>query len=130
MIGLDTNVVARWILRDVPSHTALADAVFGQLTAERPGFVTQVTMVELLWVMTKSYGYPRGHAYQVLEELLISEDLEFDDGESIWAALLAAREGADFADALIAETFRRYGCEDSVTFDRDAARRFGMRLLV
>ncbi|MEJ7832874.1 MAG: type II toxin-antitoxin system VapC family toxin [Nocardioides sp.] len=129
MIGLDTNVLLRWLVRDVPEHVVAADAVMASLSVERPGFVTQVTVVEMAWALRSTYQRTKTEVLDVLEALLRTRELEFDDGESMWEAVVHARAGADFADALIAETFRLYGVEESVTFDRDAARRFGMRLL-
>jgi predicted nucleic-acid-binding protein len=129
VIGLDTNVLARWLLRDVPEQTPVANALMSSLTPERPGFITQVTVAELVWVLRSIYRRPRAEILDVMERLLRSDSLEFDDGESVWEAVMHARQGADLGDALIAETFRLYGCTESVTFDRDAAGRFGWRLL-
>lgn len=129
MIGIDTNVLARWLLQDVPEQTPLADGLMSSLTPERPGFITQATVAELVWVLRAVYRRPRAAILDVMERLLRSDSLEFDDGESVWEAVMHARQGADLADALVAETFRLYGCTEAVTFDRDAARRFGWRLL-
>jgi predicted nucleic-acid-binding protein len=129
VIGLDSNVFLRWLLQDDPGQAAAADALMAMLTPARPGFVSQVTVMELAWVLRSGYGFSRTEVLEVLERLLRSEALEFDDAESVWEALVRVRDGADLNDALIAETFRLYGCEEAVTFDRDAARRFGWRLL-
>ena len=129
MIGLDTNVLLRWIVRDEPAQAALADEVVASLTPERPGFVTQVSVLELFWVLRTTYRYPRERCLDVLEMLLRAEELEFDDGESVWEAVVHARRGADLPDGLIAETLRLYGAGESVTFDREAADRFGWRRL-
>ncbi|MCB1601151.1 MAG: hypothetical protein R3F18_16775 [Lysobacterales bacterium] len=40
MIGLDTNVLARYIMQDDPGQASLADALMHSLNAEQPGFVT------------------------------------------------------------------------------------------
>ena len=130
MIGIDTNVILGWVMRDVPAQAAAADAFFEGLSAESPGFVGQATMFEIHAVLRRRYRVPQGEVLDVLEQLLRSEALEFDDGESLWRALVLAREGADFPDALIADTAEMFGCEQTVTFDRDAARLPGMRLLV
>jgi predicted nucleic-acid-binding protein len=129
VIGLDTSVLLRWVLDDVPEQAELAGAFMSTLTPERPGFVTEVTVMEMAWVLRSGYGFTPSDVLGVLEALLRSEVLEFDDGESVWEAVVHARTGADLNDALIAETFRLYGCSEASTFDRDAARRFGWRLL-
>ncbi|WP_109507012.1 PIN domain-containing protein [Nocardioides speluncae] len=129
MIGLDTNVILRWLLADDPAQKQAADELLGSLSDGVPGFVTEVTMAELEWALRKVYGLPKERVLDTLEELLASEFLEFDDGESVWQAVIQARDGADFADALIAETARLYGCDEVVTFDKGASRKLGMRLL-
>jgi predicted nucleic-acid-binding protein len=129
MIGLDTNVLLRWLLQDKPDKAGAADGLMSTLTPARPGFITQVTVMELAWVLRSGYGYAKADVLDVLDRLLRSDALEFDDGESVWEAVMQALAGADLNDALIAETFRLYGCTEAVTFDRDAARRFGWRLL-
>jgi predicted nucleic-acid-binding protein len=129
VIGLDTNIVLRWVLDDTPDQTTAANAVMSTLTPAQPGFITQVTVMELAWVLRSGYGFTQADILEVLDRLLRSESLEFDDEESVWEAVMHVRGGADLNDALIAETFRLYGCTEAVTFDRDASRRFGWQLL-
>lgn len=129
MIGLDTNVLLRYILDDDPVLADAAHALMSSLSPDEPGFVAEVTVMELAWVLRSSYGFAKTDVLDLLEDLLRSEVLEFDDGESVWEAVMNARAGADLNDALIAETFRSYGAGESVTFDREAADRFGWRLL-
>ncbi len=130
MIGLDTNVLLRWVLDDNnPDQAAAAAVLMSSLTPTRPGFVTQVTVMELAWVLRSGYGFSAPDILNVLDGLLRADELEFDDGEILWEAVMHAGRGADLNDALIAETLRLYGCDEVVTFDRDAARRFGWRLL-
>ena len=61
-------------------------------------------------------------ARDALEQLI-------EDGESVGTAIEQARQGADFADALIDATSLRYGVSETVTFDRSAAQRFDWKLL-
>jgi predicted nucleic-acid-binding protein len=129
LIGVDTNVLLRWISRDDARQAGVADEFFEGLTKENRGFVSQISLVELAWALKRSYGFSTTRTLDVLEELLRSEELQFDEEEGAWRALLEARAGADFADALIADSFDLYGCTEAVTFDRHAARRFGWRLL-
>lgn len=129
MICLDTNVIIRMVTGDDPVQSPVAEEVFGSLTVERPGFVTFVSILELNWVLSRGYGLSKPEVLDVLEQLLGTEQLEFDDGESVWTAVLAARQGADLEDALLVGTAHLYGCEETVTFDQSAADRLGMRLL-
>ncbi|QKJ20837.1 PIN domain-containing protein [Microbacterium hominis] len=129
MIGLDTNVVARYVLEDDEAQLVTATEVMESLSLDNPGFVTHVTLVELEWIMNRGYRIPRDSRLKVLRALIETETLEFEDGESVVRALALAEEGADFADALIAASGELFGIPEFVTFDRGAARHLGWTLL-
>lgn len=129
MIGLDTNVLVRYLVRDDEAEHAAAARVMAGLSTDSPGFVTQVTLVELYWVLSRSYGYPRATCLVVLQQLLSMRALEVDDGESAVRALTLAEAGADFADALIQGAMELFGVTEMVTFDRRASRTLGWTLL-
>lgn len=129
MIGLDTNVVVRYLVRDDPRQTALADALFDQLTPQRPGFVSMVAAVEIWWVLRTRYRIPVEECRAVVSALLASQELVVERDDLVRQALATASTGADFADALLALLGRAAGCTEVVTFDRTAARTTGMRLL-
>lgn len=129
LIALDTNVILRYLVQDDEIQSPTADAFFDELSTERPGFISLVVVAELAWVLRRSYGLSRDRMLDLIDQLLASAGLEFEEGETVWRAVLQARGGADLADALIADTAEVFGCEEVVTFDRQAAERLGMRLL-
>jgi predicted nucleic-acid-binding protein len=129
MIGLDTNVLLRLIVRDDDAQRALANEFVTTLTRERPGFITHLVLAELEWVLARSYGFPRDARLAVIQSLVAARELEFEDGESVVRALALAEEGADFADALISASGELFGVTETVTFDRAAAQRLGWRSL-
>lgn len=129
MLGIDTNVLARYLVEDDRDQFAAAAALLEGLTPDAPGFVTQVTMAELYWLLSRSYRLPREACLAAMRRLVATATLEFDDGEGIVRALALAEEGADFADALIQGAMELFGVTETVTFDRRAADRLGWRLL-
>ena len=129
MIGLDTNVLLRWLLRDDEQQAARADELITSLSRQRRGFVSQASLIELHAVLTRSLKLPKTQVLDVLERLLELDELEFEDGEGVWRSVVLARGGADFPDALIADVGHLFGCDATVTFDRRAARYAGMTLL-
>ena len=53
MIGLDTNVLVRYIVQDDPDQSAAAERLIeGRCTAQAPGYVSVSVLVlaELVWV--------------------------------------------------------------------------------
>ncbi len=130
MIGLDTNVLVRYLTQDEPVQAKLATELVESLSRTRPGFVSLVVLVETVWVLESCYDADRKRVIEVLETLLQVESLVVASAEAAWQALRCYRqEGNDFADALIATLARRAGCEKTFSFDRGAADRFDMALL-
>lgn len=129
MIGLDTNVLVRAFADDDVRQSGKAQQVLLALTEESPGFVNLTVMLELYWVLRQVIRLERERVHAIVDQMLRTSVFEIEDGESVGEALDHARGGADFADALIHATNRLHGFTETVTFDRDAARRFGWTLL-
>jgi predicted nucleic-acid-binding protein len=129
VIGVDTNVLVRYIMQDDRVQSRLATAMLDALTPERPAYVSAVALAETSWVLSSTYGAPRSELAEAIEALLDADALVVEHAASARRALVACRSGADFADAFIAAINQQAGCGESVTFDKDAAKRAGMRLL-
>jgi predicted nucleic-acid-binding protein len=130
VIGLDTNVLARYVMQDDPRQSPRATRLIESLSAEAPGFVPVVTLVELVWVLSGSYGLSRAQVATVLETLLRSRELVIDRAEIVAQALARfGSTGAEFADALIERIAAAAGCEATMTFDTGAAKVAGMTLV-
>lgn len=130
MTGLDTNVLVRYVMQDDPRQSALATQLVESLSAEEPGFVPVVTLVELVWVLSGSYALDRAQVARVLEALLRSKELLIDRADLVAQALKRfSASGADFADALIERIAFAAGCTTTMTFDAGAAKSAGMKLV-
>ena len=70
MIGLDTNVLVRYIMQDETRQAASATRLIESLSVESQGFVPLVSVVELAWVLTAAYELDRGQLVQAFESLL------------------------------------------------------------
>lgn len=129
MIGLDTNVLVRFIAEDHPAQTAAAARLIDSLSADAPGYLSLVVIAELIWVLQFSYRFDKREIEKVLEGLLRSKELVLEKKETVSQALTRFRSSrADFADCLIERCARSAGCEHIFTFDKRAAAS-GMRLL-
>lgn len=130
MIGLDTNVLVRYIMQDDAKQAAKATTLIESLSAAAPGFVTLVSIVELVWVLSSCYDLTRAQVAQALEVILRSKQLIVDQAEHVVRALRAFNAGtADFADCLIERTAAAAGCAQTMTFDSAAAKAAGMTLI-
>lgn len=129
MIGLDTNIVVRYLTHDDPAQAAAAVRVMDSLTSHSPGFLSLIVIVELVWVLQAAYRFKKSEIEQVLETLLRSKELVIERAEIVSQALRKFSAGrADFADCLIERCGHAADCLYTVTFDRNAAGA-GMRLL-
>ena len=131
MIALDTNVVIRYLTQDDPKQSAAASRLMEKtLSAQQPGYISLIVLVEIVWVLVSCYSTSRSQIAVVLENLLTTEQLHIEATELVWRAMRSfAASKADFSDALIAECSRAAGCQKTVTFDRAAASLAGMELL-
>lgn len=131
MIGLDTNVVVRYLTQDDPKQAAIATRLFEHtLSIDKPGFVSLVTLCEIAWVLADCYEAGKDRIRLVLEGLLGSKQVLVEDAELVWKALRAwEKSQADFSDALLGQVALARGCEKVVTFDKAASRVAGFQLL-
>ena len=130
MIGLDTNVLVRYLTQDDPVQSARASDLIESLTTLSPGFVSLVSVVELVWVLQSCYQSAKSEVVVVLETLLRTRELTVEHAETLWQALRRfTASTADFADCLIERCAHAAGCEYTATFDLNAAKAAGMKRL-
>lgn len=131
MIGIDTNVVVRFLAQDDDVQSPIATRFMSRLSRERPGFVSTVVLAEIAWVLSRAYRTSREDIAKAVEGLLRSAELVVENADAAYRALGVYRisRGVEFADALIAQTAALAGATESATLDRQAAAEAGMRLL-
>lgn len=130
MIGLDTNVLVRYITQDDPIQSEQANALLESLSTGLEGYVTFVSLVELVWVLSSCYDSSKAEISKVIESLMHTKYIIVQDADIVWKALRNFKEGkADFPDCLIKHTSFNAGCSSVVTFDIKAARDSGMGLI-
>ena len=132
MIGLDTNVLLRYLTQDDPAHSARATEIIERrLTAEEPGFISLVTVLEVVWVLKSLFNRTRLEIANDIEMLLAADTLEVQNEQEVYLAVVALRNGSGtFEDALIGALGVWRGCSATLTFDEGAAKRLhGFRLI-
>ncbi len=124
MIGIDTNVLVRYLAQDDPAQSPVATDVIERRTSEAdPGFISLVAMVETVWALDRAYGLTAPEIAAAVERILQADSLVVEDEQDVFTAMIALKEGrGSFADALIAALGARAGCSRTLTFDRKALR--------
>jgi predicted nucleic-acid-binding protein len=135
MIGLDTNVLVRYLAQDDASQSAVATRLIEQdLSATQPGFISLVVLVEMCWVLKRLYAAADAELADTVGDLLNTAQFHVEAREVVQAATqgFGATKGskAGFADRLIAQIALSAGCSHTVSFDKGAVRVAGMVLLV
>jgi predicted nucleic-acid-binding protein len=130
MTGIDTNVLVRYLVQDDPEQARKASRfITNECSSDDPGFINRIVLCEMVWVLETAYGYARDNVALALEKILRTTQFEIEDHQEAWSSFREYQNGDDFADAFIAAVNRRYGCEQTATFDRKAGRRSGFSLL-
>ncbi|HET7135938.1 MAG TPA: type II toxin-antitoxin system VapC family toxin, partial [Casimicrobiaceae bacterium] len=124
MLGLDTNVLVRFLVRDDASQFAAARRVVGERRAAGELlFVSLLVLLETEWVLRSRYGLDKKVIAHTIDQLLAAAEVVIEDGSTVEEALFEWKDAAaDFADCLIGARNRRAGCRATVTFDTRAAR--------
>lgn len=129
MIGLDTNVLVRFLVQDDPEQAAAAIELFDTLSEDAPGFVCREVLVELVWVLERAYGLSRADISRALDGLLEAQELLVETADRVALASDRYRRGGPgFADQMVALAGQAAGCHATATFDRKAAGISGMIL--
>ncbi len=123
MKGLDTNILVRFLANDDKKQAARVKKLFeaAELSGER--FVVPAPVVlELLWVLTAVYEYPREAVLNALEQMTLMPILNFEDPERIYQLINLGRTAkTDLPDILIGLSAQSLGCENTLTFNKKAA---------
>jgi predicted nucleic-acid-binding protein len=130
MIGLDTNVLVRYIMQDDAKQAAKATKLVESLSPDAPGFVTLVSVIELVWVLSSCFDLTREQIAQALDALLRAKQIVVDQADQVVRALRTfSSSSADFADCLIERIASSAGCAKTMTFDVAACKQAGMTLI-
>lgn len=126
MVGLDPNVLVRYLTRDDESQWKQASEV---IESGQPCFVTTIVLCELVWVLRGNpYKFGREEILSTLEMMLQSHAFEFENRSVVYQALQRAKQGrADFSDYLIGAIAQQAGCQETVSFDRKLKGERGFR---
>jgi predicted nucleic-acid-binding protein len=130
MIGLDTNILVRYLTQDDAIQSPKARAIIERrLTEENPGFLSIVAMVETVSVLDRAYKLAAHEIAAAVERILQTDVLVVENEQEVFTAMIALKEGqGSFADAVIVALGTRAKCSRTLTFDHKALRLPGFEL--
>jgi len=127
MIGIDTNVLVRFLVQDDKEQAARATRAIEQLSPAEPGFLSTIVLAEVFWVLTRAYKVSAGDVLATLRELADDDSIVVQDAKQVAVAFGMAAAGADFPAALNSATCAAAGCTSVVSFDMNAVKTLGFR---
>lgn len=127
MLGIDTNVLVRFLVRDDQTQFEKARKLLKrEVSNGRRVFINQLVLLETEWVLRSRYGLAKTLMLDTISGLLDAPDIQLEDEPAVEEALFIWRDAnADFADCLIGARNRRLGCRTTVTFDTKASKLSG-----
>lgn len=130
MIGIDTNILIRYIVRDDENQAKAADKIMGSCSENMPALINQIVLVEMVWVLKRFYKYSKLDILKILELILFNSDIEVLNSEEAKKAFIEYEKGnADFSDYFIAAINSHNGVLFTFTFDKQAAQCNGFKLV-
>ena len=127
MLGIDTNVLVRFLVRDDQTQFEKARKLLNrEVSNGRRVFINQLVLLETEWVLRSRYDLAKTLMLETISGLLDAPDIQLEDEPAVEEALFIWRDAnADFADCLIGARNRRLGCRATVTFDTKASKLSG-----
>jgi predicted nucleic-acid-binding protein len=121
MIGIDTNILLRLIVKDAANQLAQARAFLAARSTESPAYVSLVTLIETISALQNIYDFSKKQTVECLALLMNSREICLQDEVAIDVATKSySNSKIDFADALIAAVNSEHGCTQTITFDKHA----------
>src|ERR1044071_1907095 len=101
MIGIDTNVLVRYLTQDDPVQSPKATDLLERTPTEaNPGFISIITITETVWVLERAYSFAAIEIADAIERMLQASVLIVDREQEVFTATVALKTGlASFADA-------------------------------
>ena len=131
MIGVDTNVLLRFLMDDDSEQNRRARDFMAIRTIDDPAYVSARVLAETVWLLRKRPGFPCVSILDLLRQLLAAAELVIEHGKDLDLRVEKAETlRADLSDHWVVWAVGKAGCPKTVTFDRKAAGSIaGMELL-
>jgi predicted nucleic-acid-binding protein len=119
MIGIDTNVLVRFLVKDDPAQFERAQKLIKRQANEGEEVsISLLVLLETEWVLRSRYDLSKNEIAGVLSGLLDSTEVRVEDEATVERALFVWKDSAaEFADCLIGERYRELGCRAPASFD-------------
>lgn len=118
MIGIDTNILIRWVTQDNTLQCKQAEEVFQKHRSLNEVFISDIVLIEFDWVLDSVYNFKKDQITNAFEMILRTRQFSFRNKETIVRAVEKYRDGErNFSDCMIGELGHEFNIKTS-TFDK------------
>ena len=123
MIGIDTNILVRYLIEDDKDQSEFASNLIEEYISKPESiFINNIVICELVWVLNRGYKYKKEQIIFVLQNIFRAIEFKFENVKILREALYEyEKKKLDFSDALIAKINEFNKCEKTFTFDKEAS---------
>ena len=120
MIGIDTNILVRFIVNDDEKQFEIAkDLILAYEGKKHTMFINDIVFCEVSWVLKMGYHYSRQEIYNVINAILSMEEFCFASQQLLIEAITLYKNTlADFSDCFIYVRNRAASCTKTYSFDK------------
>lgn len=121
MIGIDTNILVRYLTNDDEEQCKIVANLLKQHAGRKSGiYINNIVLCELIWVLETGYKYSREIITNAIKMLLQTIEFSFDHHELLVLAIMEYEKSTkiDFADILISLSNKKNGCKITYSFDK------------
>ncbi len=123
MIGVDTNVMLRFLIDDDAAQNVAARRFMSQRTLDDPAFLSAVTLAEIIWVLHRRLKFSMAQIIEMIRALLTLDVLVVDHIEKLDMLINSSDiPPVGLADYLVVWSGTAAGCRSTMTFDKAAAK--------
>lgn len=124
MIGLDTNVLVRFITDDDPVWSKPATRFVETVcTPARPGYINLLVLAEVAWALRSREDFSKKRLAALIKEMLEADNLKLERKDVVQRALVLFEDDkAGFADCLILAINEDAGAMPTYSIDKAAVR--------
>jgi predicted nucleic-acid-binding protein len=122
MIGIDTNILIRYIMQDDETQSPLANSLIESASPSNRVYLSTLVTIEAIWVLRSVYGTPLDRIAEVVTGLATSSKVKMQDAE-VFRGVAETGFDRDYRGSLITLAAKTAGCERFYTLDAKLAKR-------
>lgn len=131
ILGLDTNVVVRFLVKDDEIQAQKVYALFKKIEKNKgKAYLSLLVIQETIWVLESAYDFEKSDILNAIKDFKELSFIICESTETVLQFLEDAETSSyELSDLLIAYSSKTNGCDKVYTFDKKASKHALFELL-